>query len=149
MGIVLLQQIWDQSESGGYVSEIPIDKSVLIIDNIGDAQVTNIGAGILARAFNASTVGSPVRDIYGVKVSSSPFAGSGIIEYQYLDSPLSDTPFNVPPPTKAKDTHECSRRDGNTFKMLLTFFESGVISNACPNQFCQKERCSQEPQYHG
>ena len=59
----LMQQLWDQGESAGWLSYMNRDspshipkKSVLIQDAHGDAQVTILGARIMARAVNATNI---------------------------------------------------------------------------------------------
>lgn len=93
--IALMQPLWDQGEPAGWMSSInnpppgmatkqillqsKFKKAIvnmgalniamhtnIIIVAFGDAQVSYLGAEIMARAFNASNVGPQVRSIFGV-----------------------------------------------------------------------------------
>lgn len=78
LALSLMQQLWDQGESAGWLSYMNRDtpasvpkKSVLIQSAHGDAQVTILGARIMARAFNASNlIPAPEAPIFGLTDSS-------------------------------------------------------------------------------
>lgn len=84
LALSLMQQLWDQGESAGWLSYMNRDtpasvpkKSVLIQSAHGDAQVTILGARIMARAFNASNlIPAPESPIFGLTDSSLLSAAS-------------------------------------------------------------------------
>jgi hypothetical protein len=73
-------------------------------------QVTNLGAELMARAYNASTVAPQTRPVWGVAERVAPFGdSSALVEFEYLDVP--DSPYADVPRTDNKDVHECPRRE--------------------------------------
>lgn len=74
LSLALMQQLWDQGESAGWLhymnhhtpNTIP-KKSVLIQDAFGDAQVSILGARVMARSYNASNITpAPHTNIFGI-----------------------------------------------------------------------------------
>jgi len=86
LAIILMQVLWDQGESGGWLREMS-PKEVLLQAGIGDAQVSNLGAELMARAYNASTVHPETRAVYGIPEKPAPFEGSALVEWLYDDVP--------------------------------------------------------------
>lgn len=136
MVMALLQQLWDPAEAGGWLkdmNEAPGEgvepKQVLIQAAIGDAQVTTLGAQIMARAYGAKTVAPQTRPIWGVEEAESGFSGSAIVEWFYSDG--AEEPVVNLPPEYARDTHECPRREPAAQAQIRDFFESGVINQYC------------------
>jgi len=136
MVMALLQQLWDPAEAGGWLkdmNEAPGEgvepKQVLIQAAIGDAQVTTLGAQIMARAYGAKTVAPQTRPIWGVDEAESGFSGSAIVEWFYPDG--AEEPVVNLPPDYARDTHECPRREPAAQAQIRDFFESGVINQYC------------------
>jgi hypothetical protein len=107
----MLQMCWDRTEPDGYVPYISSNTlpntpshQVLIHDNIGDYQVTPLGAHILARAVGASNLSPVNRDLYGIPNAPSPIAGNAIVEWNWglTPAPTTDTPpFDLCPQTSA------------------------------------------------
>ena len=145
LAITLMQVLWDQGESGGWMEEMA-PKQVLLQAGIGDAQVTNLAAEIMARAYGASTVEPQTRAVYGVPQRSAPFQGSALVEWLYDDVP--DSPSANIGRTDGKDVHECPRREPAAQEQLRQFVEFGVVTQQCfsplPSPFqgrWQQERC--------
>ncbi len=134
--IAAMGMIWAPGEPGGYANVTEIDplpgtppKAVLIHDAIGDAQVTTLGAQLMARSWGATAVAPAVRPIWGVAEAAPPFGGSGIVEWSYSDVP--PEPVEALPPSAETDTHECPRREVRGQVQIEAFFETGVIEATC------------------
>jgi hypothetical protein len=134
--IALFQNLWDPGEGAGWAWAMNRDpsptvgaKQVLMQVAIGDAQVTNIGAHIQARAFGASTIAPQFRPIWGVEEQPSGFAGSAFVEWNYTDVP--EAPSTNTPPNKDFDPHECPRREPAAQQQLREFLEDGVVNQHC------------------
>lgn len=147
--LVLMQQLWDPGEAGGFgrqMNEAPLAdtpaKTILIQDARGDAQVTNLGAHNMARAYGAVMIDPPVRDIWGVGTESSGYVGSAIVEYSFgaPEEPVTDTP-----PSSDTDTHEDTRRAWAAQEQMHHFFESGgEVVNYCDGACtCETGACDQ------
>lgn len=162
----LVQQIWDVAESGGWlqtigggdansedrdqkksaagnsekVATLP-KKQVLMQAGLGDAQVTPLGAEVMARGWAAggldmSLLETPTRPVYGLNVTGPALAkgASGLIEYQFYK--VGPAPFGDTPADGDTDTHECVRRNDASQQQMKLFMEQGTIQQFCPNKKC-------------
>lgn len=145
--MALMQQLWDPGEGGGFgrqMNEEPLAdtpaKTILIQDARGDAQVTNLGAHNMARAYGAVQVGEPLRDIYGVSTEADGWTGSAITEFSFgaPEEPATNTP-----PDDETDTHEDARRAWAAQEQMFHFFETGgEVVNYCQGQCtCETGAC--------
>ena len=133
--MALLQNVWDSAEAGGYgrqlVSEslpgVPA-KQVLLQDAIGDAQVTTLGAHVMARAYGAALIGTPREEVWGLTVQPSGWAGSALVEYEH-GAP--EIPYANTPPDAEYDTHEDTRRTFAAQEQLNTFLSTGTVVDYC------------------
>jgi hypothetical protein len=132
----LLQQLWDPAEAAGWLKDMnqaPGEgvepKQILIQAAIGDAQVTTLGAHVMARAYGAKTVAPETRPIWGVEQAESGFEGSAIVEWFYPDG--ATEPVENLPPDHNLDTHECPRREPAAQAQIRDFFESGRVVQHC------------------
>lgn len=129
----LIQTLWDSAEGSGYANVMtdglmPGSTPTRVLQQvaIGDAQVTPIGAQILARGHGASLVGTPVRDVYDMDVADGPHAGPALVEWGYgLEVP--DT--NTPP--QGEDPHELPRRERDAQDQIDHFFRTGDVVDFC------------------
>jgi len=133
--MALLQNLWDSAEPGGWgrqMIEDPIagvpPKQVLLQDAIGDAQVTTLGAQVMGRAYGASLVETPTREVWGLEAQASGFIGSALVEYEH-GAP--EVPFVNTPPNDADDTHEDTRRTFAAQEQLDTFLRTGAVVQYC------------------
>ena len=134
--LAAIQVLWDPGEAGGWSwamnrepsPGIPA-KDVLLQVAIGDAQVTTLGAQIMARAFGAKTVAPETRPVLGVPEAAPGFSGSALVEWLYTDVP--PEPVVNLPPQKATDTHECPRREPAAQQQLRDFLVEGVVRHYC------------------
>jgi hypothetical protein len=136
MLIALFQDLWDPGEGAGWAWAMNRQpnatvgpKQVLMQVAIGDAQVSNLGAHIQARAFGASTVAPQFRPIFGVEEKQPGFTGSAFVEWHYTDVP--EAPAENVPPGKDADPHECPRREAAAQMQLRDFLEDGVVNQYC------------------
>ncbi len=135
--IAVFQNMWDPGESAGWAWAMNREpdpeigaKQVLMQVAIGDAQVSNVGAQIQARAFAASTVAPQTKPVWGVEEKAPGFTGSAYVEWRYSDVPAA--PTDNTPPSKDHDPHECPRREPAAQQQLRDFLEEGVV-----NQYCE------------
>ena len=132
----IMQTLWDAGEPSGFAHKLNRDplpgtpaKDVLIQVAYGDAQVTTLGAHVMARSFDAATVAPQTKAIWGVDEMQPGFSGSALVEYLYTDVP--DEPIANVPPDKDFDTHECPRRERSGQDQALEFLLDGVITHTC------------------
>ena len=130
------QTLWDVGEGAGWARSMVTEpgegqspKDVLMQVGIGDAQVTTLGAHIMARAYGASLVTPQTREIWGLSEQTAPFEGSALVEWYYPDG--SEEPVESVPPSKDGDTHECPRREPAAQDQLRDFLEDGVVNQYC------------------
>jgi len=135
--IAVFQNLWDPGEGAGWSWAMNREpnadvgaKQVLMQVAIGDAQVSNVGAQIQARAFGASTVAPQTKPVWGVEEQPPGFTGSAYVEWRYTDVPKE--PIDNTPPSKDADPHECPRRELAAQQQLRDFLEEGVV-----NQYCE------------
>lgn len=150
----LVQQIWDVAESAGWLQTAGGDnapglprKQVLMQAGLGDAQVTPLGAEVMARGWkagglNMSLLNTPIRPVFGLDVHGAaggsgtlPHGASGLVEYSFHKVP--PAPFEDVAADGETDTHECVRRNYAAQKQMKLFLEAGVIQ-----QFCSHDDCS-------
>jgi hypothetical protein len=129
----LIQQLWDPTESAGWLRDLggdaAVPKEVLMQVAIGDAQVTTLGAHVMARALGASTVAPQTREIWGVEEREPPFMGPALVEWEYTDVP--EEPEGAIPPDADLDPHECPRREDEAKSQLVHFLTTGEVDQYC------------------
>lgn len=158
----LMQMLWDRAENNGYLSHLagnhlprtPIDKDVLLHVALGDYQVTQWSAEIMARTIGAAIHEPTVR--LGEHPDDNPYFGIPQIEqYPYQDHALMmwdsggvdpDTGNGNPlPPVVNKgpdvsvgtDPHESPRSTVDARAQKSAFMESdGEVINVCGNSPC-------------
>jgi hypothetical protein len=140
----LVQMVWDRTEPDGYMPYIVTNNlpgtpahSVLIRDNIGDYQVTPLGAHVIARAVGAKNLSQTNRELYGIPDAPGPFAGPGIVEWSWGLTPAPET--NVPPgnlcpanaPAGCGDPHDQLRLQPAAIEQEIQFFKTGMVVQTC------------------
>lgn len=131
--MVLMQMLWDSGEPSGYarvMNQEPLDgvaHQVLIQDAIGDAQVTTLGAHVMARAYGAGNI-APLEDRWGIPEIPSGTVGSALAEYEWGAPPV---PYENVPPDAEYDTHEETRRSFEAQEQLWTFLTTGEVVSYC------------------
>ncbi len=132
--LAMNQTLWDPGESSGYLNsltETPLpdtpSKSVLLQVAIGDAQVTTLGAHVMARSYGAKLIEDPVREVWGIETVASGHNGSALVEFDYgLSEPIE----NIPPDDE-HDPHESPRRDPAGQLQMHNFFSTGAVEHFC------------------
>lgn len=144
--IALFQNMWDPGEGAGWAWAMNAEpdpdvggKQVLMQVAIEDAQVTNVGAQIQARAFGAATVAPQTKPVWGLEEKQPGFVGNAYVEWQYSDVP--DPPVENVPPNKDLDPHECPRRQPQAQEQLRDFLETGVVNQYCDG-ICEDVRAN-------
>ena len=138
LAITLLQVLWDQGESGGWLQEMA-PKQVLLQAGIGDAQVNNLGAELMARAYSASTMKPQTRHVYGLPEREDTFDGSALVEWLYDDVP--DSPAGDVGRTDGKDVHECPRREPAAQRQMTLFLQGHNVTQQCHNRHGDQVKC--------
>lgn len=140
MVLGLVQMFWDRTEPNGYAAYITSDTlpgtpahAVLQQSAIGDHQVSLLGGQFVARTVGAKTVETPVRPLWGIDATATPFQGSGYVEYDFgtPEGPVVDVPN-----TQGEDPHENTRRHPAAYQQADHFFQTGEIENYCANGKC-------------
>lgn len=148
--VVLLanQMLWDRGEGNGYVHLFadPLpgmnDKQGLLQVALGDHQVANIAAEVMARTMEAGAVWpafaedrtpdvEPFFDI--TRIETHPFVGSGISMWD-SGSPLS--PLTNTSNHTGVDPHGDPRNEPAAVEQLAHFFLNGEVIDTCNDQPC-------------
>lgn len=132
--LALMQTLWDPAESSGYtpaITRAPLDgssdKELLLQVAIGDAQVTTLGAEVMARAIDARMLAPTARDVWGIETVEESWEGSVLVEFDYgLEEPYTNTP-----PDEETDPHEKPRRSRAGQDQIHHFLETGVVLQTC------------------
>lgn len=136
----LAQMLWDRMEPTGYTPHLLENtfpgtepKEVLIRAAIGDHQVTNYGAHIMARSLDVPHLDTGLRDIWGLEAETGPVAGSAYVEYGFG---LPPDPVDNTPQRECDDPHGDIRRLDEAREQMDTFFRTGSIENTCDGGVC-------------
>lgn len=167
--IDLIQQLWDNAEPDGYMTYISESMlpcptaicpsgvtpahNVIIMDGLGDQQVSPISAQYEARSIGAKNLQPVNREVWGISDAPSGFTGNGYVEFNFWE-PASQSPLtNTPPPinypgcsciyngqvqnqcgsdTCDTDPHDELRKLQWAQDMVDQFFKTGQINQTCP-----------------
>jgi hypothetical protein len=150
--IGLTQQLWDPTESGGWMWDMTRDaetpNEILEQVAIYDNQVTTLGAAYQARAWGSKIPSNAVRPIWDVDTVELGEGQPGpiLVEWKYDDLP--DEPFDAYPPAtegkipapyddgRALDPHECPRREAKGQEQIWHFFQTGLVIDTCGPDGC-------------
>jgi hypothetical protein len=140
----LLQMVWDRTEPDGYMPYIVSNMlpstpahNILIHDNIGDYQVTPLGAHVIARAVGAKNLSAVNREIYGIPDAPGPLTGPTIVEWSWGLEPAPET--NIPPSNLCTpdasplcgDPHDQLRIQPSSIAQEVQFFHTGAVVQTC------------------
>jgi len=149
--IVLLtaQMLWDRGEGDGYVNYFndPLPgvgrKYGLMQLALGDFQVTNVAAEVMARSIGASAHRPAYSDgrtldvepMWGLPgIDSYPFDGSAIVMF---DSGAPIAPVTNTPPQEGTDPHEDVRRAAAAYDQVAAFLRpDGAVIDTCNGGPC-------------
>jgi hypothetical protein len=146
MAIDLMQMLWDRCEPSGYSHHlVPENKlpgarieNVLMRSALGDHQVTQLGAHVMARAMNAKALTTGVRPdgVFGLEYATSASATENFIAEYDFGNPI-DPPCNLPPAylneAICDDPHGKLRTTEAARKQLAHYLETGEGRNFCPD----------------
>ncbi|MEM9694617.1 MAG: hypothetical protein AAGA56_18855, partial [Myxococcota bacterium] len=137
----VLQLLWDRTEPAGYTRHIEREPlpgtpshSVLMRAAVGDHQVSELGAHIMARDVGAVHVDTGVRSVFGLESRDSLDEGSSFVEY---DFGLPPSPTCNIPQSACDDPHGKLRQTDASKAQLDLFLRTGRTENTCPNQSCR------------
>ncbi len=130
----LIQTLWDSAEGSGYANVVtdglmPGSTPTRILQQVavGDAQVSTLGAAVLARGHGARLVGEPVREVWGLETAAGPHEGPALVEWDYG---LVEPRENVAPSAE-QDPHENPRRERAGQDQLEHFLRTGEVIDFC------------------
>ena len=140
MALALVQMLWDHAEPTGYTRRIETDPfpgtpahRVLIRAAVGDHQVTNLGAHILARAVGAEHLDTGIREVWGLESVSDQNDASTYVEY---DFGLPMDPLENVPQTACDDPHGKIDNQDAANAQADEFFRTGIVVNHCDGGVC-------------
>lgn len=149
--IVLLvaQMLWDRGEGNGYVNHFtdPLpgvnEKTGLLQLALGDHQVANAAADVMARSMGASVHwpafadgrSEDVEPAWGIPhIDSYPFNGSATVMF---DSGSPMPPAVNLPPAEGSDPHEDVRRAAAAYDQIAAFLRpDGAVIDTCDGGPC-------------
>ncbi len=141
IAITMMGMLWDQSEAAGWLSLMkPQNKQILLQAAIYDAQVTTLGAEIMARAYGAYTIANQTQPVWNVEqqVAPLPAFSSALVEWEYGFAP--SEPYDNVPPLKMFDTHGCVRKEVRGQMQIRDFINSGTLNQYCEGK-CFSPKC--------
>ncbi|MFW6050370.1 MAG: hypothetical protein ACODAU_04305 [Myxococcota bacterium] len=147
MNMALMQGLWDRAEPTGYSKYIRTDTlpntpphEVLMQVSVGDHQVTDLGAHIMARTIGAVNLGPAYRDVWGLDEVTGPHEGSAMLEIFFGNT---ETPIrNIPPwEDTMSDPHSGGRNVDAMVDIVGQFLRDGVAENLC-DDVCDEDDIS-------
>jgi hypothetical protein len=138
--LALTDMLWERTEPAGYAPYVLRDllpgtpaHEVLINVAVGDHQVTNYGAHLMARTMGMVHVDTGIRDIWGLDQFPAPYTGSALVEY---DFGLPPDPVENLPQRECEDPHGKLRKLEEFRQQLDLFYRAGVVDNFCTDGIC-------------
>lgn len=134
--LALAQMLWDRTEPNGYTHLIERDllpgtpaHRVIVRPALGDHQVSNLGAHVMARAIGAKHFDTGLRDVWGLEQVGSPYdGGSVLVEY---DFGIPTDPLDNLPQRECGDPHDVLRTIPEAMQQLDHFWQTGEIVDYC------------------
>lgn len=141
--LTIIQSLWDRADPAGYVGYLSGNNTlpgtpehrVIWHYGLGDAQVTWLGAHMLAHSAGArmfagqAREGNETLDYFPTVPNDAMLTtGSAIMGFAYG---FPSVPFVNTPPTDGIDAHECPRRTPSAQAQMARFFFTGDIVNTC------------------
>ncbi|MEM7151779.1 MAG: hypothetical protein AAF799_03010 [Myxococcota bacterium] len=131
----LVQILWDRAEPSGYARHIINDPlpgtpshEVLLLDSIGDHQVTTLGAHVMARSIGVPLLAPAVRPVWGLEEVEGAEVSSALGEY---DFGLPPEPLVNEPMREGVDPHGSLTDVPAAVQTATTFMLSGDVVNYC------------------
>ncbi|MFM7203949.1 MAG: hypothetical protein ACKO6N_24475 [Myxococcota bacterium] len=137
----LMGQLWDRAEPSGYLNAISDEllpntpeHRVIFHYGLGDAQVSYLGAEMMARSVGAA-IHNPYASeggaiLYGLDdLNSTDVVEQSVLVPYYFGVP--EAPVINNPPDSNYDTHEKPRRERTAQDQMNHFFETGQVKAFC------------------
>ncbi|NNE73197.1 MAG: hypothetical protein HKN26_06000 [Acidimicrobiales bacterium] len=146
--LLLFQMLWDRGEGNGYVAYFndPLpgmnQKTALLHLALGDHQVANVAADVMARSLDAAVVwpavapgrSTDVEPFWGIdRIPSYPYVGSATVMW--------DSGSPLPPITNTSnhtgdDPHSDPRTEPAAVTQLAHFLRTGEVIDTCGGMPC-------------
>ncbi|MEM6733930.1 MAG: hypothetical protein AAF658_20375, partial [Myxococcota bacterium] len=134
IALAYIQSIWDRIEPGSYSGHIREDlfpgtpaHEVLLVDSIGDHQVTTLGAHTMARAIGAGLLMPTSRPVFGLEPVFAPLEESALIELDWgLIEPIENVPLR-----EGDDPHNAYEDHPGALQTIFDFLRTGTINHPC------------------
>lgn len=168
LNFALMQMLWDRAENNGYLSHLagrhlpgtPTDKHVLLHVALGDYQVTQWSAEIIARTIGAAVheptarLGESVdsNPLFGIpRIEQYPHQGHAIMIWDsgaevlqpdgdYEGNPFPPTNNTGPDPEYGNDPHSSPRNTVAAREQKSAFMQrNGAVINVCGDQPCYSD----------
>jgi hypothetical protein len=130
----LVQLLWDRAEPSGLSRHIIEDTlpgtpshQVLLLDAIGDHQVSTLGAHVMARTIGVPLLAENPREVWGLEQVEGP-VGSALVEY---DFGLPPEPLGNEPMREGEDPHGRLTDVPAAVQTATQYFLTGEAVNYC------------------
>ena len=163
VGLQLIQLLWDRGENDGYAEHLTAHpyggteaKHVLIIENYGDHQVSNMSQEVLARTIGASAHTATFDPTYhlnsAVLVRSEPQSALDwgmpvLVPNAKVTAAISLWDFGTPSPpadnqppvdgTYGADPHDFGHNNAGIMAQVLGLMQTNTIPEVCGGLACQ------------
>lgn len=130
----LVQLLWDRAEPSGLSRHIVNDllpgtpsHEVLLLDSIGDHQVSTLGAHVMARTIGIPLLAENPREVWGLEQAKGP-VGSALVEF---DFGLPPEPLGNEPMREGEDPHGRLTEVPAATQIAIHYFQTGEAMNFC------------------
>jgi hypothetical protein len=163
VGLQLIQLLWDRGENDGYAEHLTknpyggtLAKHVLIIENYGDHQVTNLSQEVLARTIGAlahkptfdavyhldTSVPTRTEPVSAMDWGIGPLVANTLVKGAIVlwDFGTPSPPTDNEPPvdgTYGNDPHDFGHNNANEMAQVLGLMLHDKIPEVCSNKACQ------------
>lgn len=128
----LVQLLWDRAEPSGLSRHVVTDllpgtpeHEVLLLDSIGDHQVTTLGAHVMARTIGIPLLAENPREVWGLEQAQGPVS-SALVEF---DFGLPAEPLGNEPMRQGEDPHGRLTDVPAATQIAIHYFQTGEIMN--------------------
>lgn len=130
----LVQLLWDRAEPSGLSRHVVSDllpgtpaHEVLLLDSIGDHQVSTLGAHVMARTMGIPLLAENPREVWGLEQSDGPLS-SALVEF---DFGLPPEPLGNEPMREGEDPHGRLTDVPAATEIAIHYFQTGQVMNFC------------------
>lgn len=130
----LVQLLWDRAEPSGLSRHVVNDllpgtpaHEVLLLDSIGDHQVSTLGAHVMARTIGIPLLAENPRDVWGLEQADGPLS-SALVEF---DFGLPPEPLGNEPMREGEDPHGRLTEVPAATQLAVHYFQTGEVLNFC------------------